>query len=141
MLQASGRLTTNLCFEEQGATYEGSCRSIWYPMCDKFTLEPDGTCNVETAGDAKIQFYSSDIDTMIWNYVLDDNGECTKQEMIAPDIYEQNTNKRASQGYCGFKFQLINRSEVADYDFTVFRAGAGSLALSLAAMGLMTSVI
>lgn len=70
-LEASGRLTYNECFEEEEATYEGGCRSIWYPMCDKFTLSPNGTCNILTVGNTRLSFFSSDIDVLVWNYLLD----------------------------------------------------------------------
>lgn len=44
--------TYNECFEEQGAIHKDSCHSLWYSLCDNFTLLPGETCNIETFGDA-----------------------------------------------------------------------------------------
>lgn len=69
--------TFNNCLMEEDAEHLGECRSLWYKICDNYTLLAGGTCNVETFGDASMNWFSNDIETSVWNYVerlTDDDG-------------------------------------------------------------------
>jgi len=62
--------TNNVCDNEEGATWLGSCHSLWYKHCDNFTLLPSETCNIETLGDASISWFSDSIEVSVWSYVM-----------------------------------------------------------------------
>ena len=61
--------TFNKCEENEDAFYYGPCRNIWYKMCDKYTIEPSGTCNLETFGDVSVEWFSTSVEVWFWDYV------------------------------------------------------------------------
>ena len=48
--------TDNECWFNEGATYEGSCTSLFYWYCDQYTLNPGEACNVSTFSDTQLYF-------------------------------------------------------------------------------------
>lgn len=138
-LEASGRLTFKMCKDGEGAEHIKSCRSLWYKMCDEYTLQAGETCNIETASDSRIEYFSSDIDVLMWDLTTDENNECNTQILLAPDIYERNRSLRTQFGICGYKFQLVNHNEFSSYDFTLLRNSAVALTSSVAAALLLTN--
>lgn len=61
--------TYNNCLNEEGVIHLGACRSLWYKICDNYTILPAETCNVETFGDASIAWFSDSVKVYVWNYV------------------------------------------------------------------------
>ena len=43
--------TTNECWFNEGATYEGECKDLFYWHCDMYTIQADSACNVNTFSD------------------------------------------------------------------------------------------
>jgi len=122
MLQAAGRKTNNLCFNDEGADYIGSCKDSEFNLCDNFTLLEGSTCNVITYETTQIRYSSPMVDTMQWQYLLDADGQCTVLEMLAPKIYKSTSKLEVSkEGNCGYKFQLINRSKTVKYSIKVLQ--------------------
>lgn len=101
---AQGTLTANNCFKDQGADRTDGCRSLKYKLCDKLTLDPYGTCNIFTKGDVQVQVQSVSVDTLIWYFVNNSDGECKTLKMMAPDIYAPFSKLKTGNGICGYKF-------------------------------------
>lgn len=147
--------TFNDCLSEEGSVWIQDCRSLWYAICDNYYLLPGETCNVETFGDASINWFSDSIDVFVWRYIerypddVDESDFNTDEwsrlrqdappereclpESLGSELYESEQKLQAKQGNCGFKFQLINNSEFGAYDFTVLRAGSEALAATILA--------
>ena len=120
MLQAAGRKTKNLCFNDEGADVIGACTDKEFNLCDDFMLLAGATCNVITYETTKLKYSSPMVDTMQWQYLLDDAGQCTVLEMLAPNTYKANSKLEVTkEGNCGYKFQLINRSATVKYNIRV----------------------
>lgn len=107
-------------------------------MCDKYLLEINSTCNIETHGDSKLHYFSSDIQCIYWELKNNDQGVCGEKSMLTPLVYENDKNMRATMGVCGHKYQLVNKSTYVAYDFTLYRANAISLIASAAAASLLS---
>jgi len=61
-----------------------------------------------------------------------DRTDCTWKCVQATDIpadYKKNKDLSAMAGKCGFKYQITNKNEFANFTMTVLRAGASSLAM------------
>ena len=54
---------------ENIATLQGTCRSLWYRICETYRIMPGQRCFVETFSDAQITWYSNSIETVYWPYV------------------------------------------------------------------------
>merc|ERR1719469_1353311 len=69
--------TTRNCFEDDEVTHMGACRSLWYKICDSYEIAPLATCNIETFGDAPLNWFSDSIEVAMWNYIMkaDDSDE------------------------------------------------------------------
>lgn len=79
---ASAQQTTdNNCFEDEGAVYQEGCSDLFYKMCDKFMINIEDSCNVETFGNAKIDWFSKDITVKYWEY--------TEQFAAPPTVVEE----------------------------------------------------
>jgi hypothetical protein len=147
--------TFNNCLLEEGTLHLGACRSLWYSICDNYTILGGQTCNVETFGDASLNFYSDSIEVYVWNYVnklietpTDDDSapdsetwgrlrqdgerECVA-ESLGNEFYLSEEKLQARNGACGYKFQVLNKAEIGEYDFTVLRAGSETLAATIIA--------
>ena len=61
--------TFNDCLAEEGTVWLQDCRSLWYGICDNFVMLPESSCNVETFGDASINWFSDSIEVFVWNYI------------------------------------------------------------------------
>lgn len=81
-----------------------------------------------------------------WNWRLraEDPGDqsdwswqCLQNSEI-PEGYDVDKDLQARRGVCGFKFQIINTSTLADFSFTVLRDNALSLAVPLFASAAAT---
>ena len=48
MLEASGKITNNVCNNNQGAIFFGQCTSLQFDKCFKYTIEAGETCNIMT---------------------------------------------------------------------------------------------
>ncbi len=143
--------TTNDCFNEEGATLGSSCTSLWYSSCRHLTVHKDDTCNVETHGDASMNWYSSDIQVSYWTLTWQDAPENLSQdgsvpenqwslmesnqaclpESISSEEFVSGTKLLARGASCGFKFQIINLSSTGDFDLTVLTSGSQALFASL----------
>ena len=150
----SATTTDNNCLMEQGTEYVENCRSLWYKICDTYNIGPEETCNVETFGDAAINWFSDSIDVFYWNYVMkfpDEEAESSPNseqwtlrqsddeplkrhclpQSLGSSTYSSEKPLNTRTGDCGFKFQIINNSEKGGFDFTVLRNGAQSVAAGL----------
>ena len=67
-------------------------------------MQLDNTCNIETYGDCRLSYFSSDLDSLYWELKLDENGNCGEKMMLVPQVYEQDTRLRATMGVCGYMF-------------------------------------
>ena len=77
--------TTNDCDADgEGAENLGSCKSLWYSMCNSYTLFAGASCNIVTWGDASLNWYSNDIQVSYWNLVETDLPEVDPN--AEPDI-------------------------------------------------------
>jgi len=157
--------TFDNCLEEQGTVWLQDCRSLWYGICDNYTLLPNANCNIETFGDASINWFSDSVEVFVWNYIeryndvegddspanseewgrlRQDDEEPTRErecqaESLGNDIYHSEQKLQARNGNCGFKFQVINTSE-GEYDFTVLRSGSEALAATIVASAAMLAL-
>jgi len=153
--------TFNDCLLEEGATHIDSCRSLWYSICDNYTISGGESCNVETFGDASINWFSDSIDVFVWNYIMRATESDGTESDAAPDsaqwgrlrqerecvpeslgstLYSSEEKLMARNGNCGFKFQILNNSEYGEYDFTVLRAGSEALAATIIASTAMLAL-
>ena len=58
------------CMDSENiATLQGTCRSLWYRICETYRIMPGQRCFVETFSDAQITWYSNSIETVYWPYV------------------------------------------------------------------------
>lgn len=145
--------TNNDCLLEQGSVHIDACRSLWFKICDNYTILPADTCNIETFGDASLSWFSDSVDVSVWNYVMrytseaatddsapnsdqwgrllqDDTRECVP-ESLGSSVYSSLENMSTRHGSCGYKFQIINNSELGQFDFTVLRNGAETIVAGL----------
>jgi hypothetical protein len=79
--------TFNNCLLEEGSVHLGACRSLWYKICDNYTLLPGETCNVETFGDASINWFSDSVKTFVWNYVERDTSSSSSSSSPDSDTW------------------------------------------------------
>ena len=125
----------------------GACRSLWYKICDSYEIGPLGTCNIETFGDASVNWFSDSLEIFVWNYIMkaddSDAGDSEswslrqerscQPESLANEVYTSEERLQARQQNCGFKFQVTNLSDAGTYDFTLLRNSATFLTAGAAA--------
>ena len=107
----------------------------------------DDSCNVDTNGDASLNWYSSAIEVSYWTKtwqtvdtsssddssmsdnqwtLMQSDQECLPQS-ISSEQFVSGTKLLTRGGICGFKFQIINTSTTGDFELTVLTAGSQAL--------------
>ena len=76
--------TTNDCLNEEGAVLASSCRSLWYRSCEHYVVNRDDTCNIETYGDASLNWFSSDLEVQMWQLVWQNINTATSDAETMP---------------------------------------------------------
>lgn len=63
------RTTTNNCLLEEGAINVGDCSDLFYKICNKYKIAALDTCNIETYGNASIEWFANDVSAIYWPYI------------------------------------------------------------------------
>jgi hypothetical protein len=74
-LAQAQRTTENDCFKEQQVVKAGDCTSLFFKMCEEFTIEPKGSCNVQVYSDSAITWYSTSLKVVYWQFQTDKDAQ------------------------------------------------------------------
>ena len=138
--------TSRNCYDDESVNHLGDCRSLWYKICDNYEISGGATCNIETFGDAQLQWFSDSLEVFMWNYVMKINDDDSagsgnwnlrqartcQQDSLGNSVYMSEQRVLARQGDCGFKFQIKNNADYGTYDFTLLRNSAEYLTAGVA---------
>jgi len=95
-LAEAQRTTTNDCFAEQQVVKAGDCKSLFFKMCEEFTIEPKGSCNVQVYSDSAIMWYSSSLSVVYWQYQTDKDAQIVADAKQKEDLIREAEKDAAS---------------------------------------------